>query len=133
MKKYIFLLFTLLLFIAGCGEEETNESNKENGSESDVSLQMRNIDVQVEDLEVKVNAEVNSSENTVYYKIEQAEEIIQMEQPIEINAQGNWSEIHIDYVLEEEMLNKENPPVIHLYVKDNQNIVNSNFIPIDVE
>lgn len=134
MKKYILLLITLFLFIAGCSNEDTNETNEENSNESDVHLQMRNIDVQVEELKVKVAAEVNTNENVIYYKLEQGEEVIQEEQSLEIDKQENWVEIHIDYTLEEKMLDKENPPVIHLYVKDNQNNeVNSNYIPIDVE
>lgn len=129
------LLIIAILFLAACGN--TEESVDENDAEQDEagSVDFRNIDVQTEDLEVNVTGQASTDSNEFYYRVEEAGNVIMEEARVSLEeAQTDWREFEIMLDLSEKYSNNnEEPPIILLYGKNSEGeMVNPNYIPIDL-
>jgi hypothetical protein len=129
------LLIIAILFLAACGN--TEESVDENDAEQDEagSVDFRNIDVQTEDLEVNVTGQASTDSNEFYYRVEEAGDVIMEEARVSLEeAQTDWREFEIMLDLSEKYSNNnEEPPIILLYGKNSEGeMVNPNYIPIDL-
>ncbi|WP_164215023.1 hypothetical protein [Virgibacillus sp. YIM 98842] len=128
------LLIIAILFLAACGN--TEESVDENDAEQDeAGVDFRNIDVQTEDLEVNVTGQASTDSNEFYYRVEEAGNVILEEARVSLEeAQTDWREFEIMLDLSEKYSNNnEEPPIILLYGKNSEGeMVNPNYIPIDL-
>ncbi|RKQ32608.1 hypothetical protein [Oceanobacillus halophilus] len=125
MKKLLVVLLVSVL-LAGCNSEQANQPD--NG----VSLEIRNVDVLVDNDRTALTAEVKASAKKIFYRIEQGESDLLKEQQIDLES-AEWAKIEIEEKLPDESLDKEDPPIIVIYGKDNNGqTVNPNYIPIDI-
>lgn len=133
--RFLFMIIVAIMLV-GCssGDNETpevNEPNEQADTKSSISVNFRNIEVTMEDFQFHMLGEVNASEDSFYYIIEQGEEVLQEEKKIELDQEG-WNDFEIDGELPENVVEQSEPPIILLYGKDkNGELVNPNYIPID--
>lgn len=126
MKKLLVVCFSIFAILTGCSEEE--------GDQTDVSLSFGEIEVVEENLQVYVKGEVSSSEDTFYYTVEQGQEILIEEQSVVLdNNQQEWHAFELNITLKEEIMENDDVPFITFYAKDNSDIVNPHYVPIDIK
>lgn len=137
MKKLLFVTLCTLIVIVGCNSKEKLESDQtptDNANVAKVSISFREVDVKVEDKIAYLKGEVNTTENQFFYTVEQGESRISDETSIELDAKRKeWEEFNMEIPLSEENLKSEEVPIIKLYVKANDNIINPNYIPIEIK
>ncbi|RLL45049.1 hypothetical protein D8M04_09250 [Oceanobacillus piezotolerans] len=130
MKHFISILLIGMILV-GCGNSEVTENAGES-SGKEPFLEMRNIHLQVEEMEVNVTAEVSTEEDYIYYSIAQGEEVLVKEKRIEgVREDSPWTSIEIEERLKDITSTKENIPVLSIYVKNEAGeAINPNYIPI---
>ncbi|WP_404458756.1 hypothetical protein [Oceanobacillus kapialis] len=139
MKKIMIVMVIILL--AGCSNtqennERTEESANEHEQETDVSVSIQNLDVQVNDkaMEAIITGEASLSGSDLYYTLEQGDRELAIEESVELEANAHGlSSFEISVEIPEETSSGEQPPVVKLYGKNNSGEeINPNYIPIDV-
>lgn len=134
MKKIAFVLLIIMLFIAGCSGDGTNDSADQNVERADIKLELREIDVKEEDQVVHVTAEVYSTEEEFYYMVEQGEKIIINETALQAEGhQEDWAEIEFEFQLEDEVYLSDEVTHMTFYVKHNGEKINSHYVPIEIK
>lgn len=134
MRKILILLIGLGLLLAGCGNTEDGETEQSGGDHTDQQLQLRNIDVKVEELDVQLDAEVNTLSDKIFYRVEQGDTVLQEESSIELTEDKEWKAFKIETTLAENVKEKEDAPIIVIYGKsENEEEINPNYIPVDIK
>ncbi|MFA1818972.1 hypothetical protein ACDX78_02010 [Virgibacillus oceani] len=132
--RYLNLIIITVLFLAACGD--TGETIDENASETDRtgSVNLRNVEVEVEDLEVEVTGEASTASDEFYYRVEEEGNVIIEETHMGLEeSQSDWSNFEIILDLTENYANNEEPPIIVLYGKNSEgDMINPNHIPVDL-
>lgn len=120
--------------LVACGNEDTKSDNVLTEDRASVSFQ--NIDVNVDSREFVLTGEVSGVVNEFFYVIDQGEERLLDEKSIPLDAtSGDWGAFEINETIPESdsAVDSEDPPIITLYGKDNNNeMVNPNYIPVDL-
>lgn len=133
MKKIVWLLSMSLLFIllSACSD---GTSNSNDTHDQDVYLSLREIEVVENQLVVNVNGEVNTSEDGFYYKVEVGNHTIMEEQFYVLeDANDEWVPFQLQVSLTEEDVQTEDTPYIMFYVKAGDDMINPNYVPIDIK
>lgn len=122
-------MFSLFFILIGCSNEDKGEQSDEN-----VYFSLRAVEVVEDNLQVDVKGEVRSSEDTIYYKVEQGTEIILEEQAISLGTnREEWSAFEFEITLNDVQVNNEDVPFITFYTKANNQVVNPNYVPIEIK
>lgn len=134
-----FLIIVSFLFVIGCSsnDESTTETEpeeiKEQTVESNIAISFSEVDVRIEDKEVQVDGSARTDEDTFYYTIEQGDTVIVEETEVSLeDAEGDWKPFEFSDTFENYDEEDEEGPVIRLYLKDGDEIVNPNYVPIDL-
>ncbi|GAB3789971.1 hypothetical protein [Virgibacillus kimchii] len=136
--RYMMLLMIVTIFLGACGDAgtDTEDTGNENvpDQEEAHSIQLRNIDVEAEDLQVSVTGEASTEKNEFYYRVEEEGEVIMEEEHVSLEASDTeWIEFDLTLDLAGKYSQNEEPPIIVLYGKNSEgDMVNPNFIPIDL-
>ncbi|WP_156288843.1 hypothetical protein [Oceanobacillus salinisoli] len=130
--KYIILLLMSMILV-GCNNEEAANGESNETEETSASIEIRNVDVQVEELQVILMAEAKTSSNEIFYRLEQGEELLQEERQMSFNGEKEWNAFELEVTLPEEVSAEENPPIIVIYGKnENGDMINPNYIPVAI-
>lgn len=135
MKIKLVLFILLFSILAACGAEESVNEETENDSveEQLTSVSFRNLDMQIEKTSFVLKGEVKAENNIFYYQIDQGEEELLSEHSIELDLDENgWGNFEIEETISEAALDGEDSPIITMYGKQDGEIVNPNYIPIDI-
>lgn len=123
-------MFSLFILLIGC----SNESAEDQTEKSALSISLREVEVVEENLQVHVKGEVRSSEDKFYYTVEQGQDKIIEEQTISLDANGEeWVSFEFDIHLKEEIMESDDVPFITFYAKNNSDLVNPNYVPIEIK
>jgi hypothetical protein len=130
------MLIMIALFLTACGDttEEPDVENDDPGLDEMNSVNLRNVDVAAEDLEVVVTGEASAVSDEFYYRVEEEGDVIVEEEHVTLDEpEDDWSEFELTLDLTDKYSNNEEPPVIVLYGKNSEGeMVNPNYIPIDL-
>lgn len=137
----ILLLIALLLLVA-CGDNEntsgsnkTNEKNQE-VQHSDLSISFNEPEVTYADEKLYVIAQVNTTEDVFYYTLTNEDDVLLEETEIILEEQSEeddeWRRFEIERDLDEASTEDVEQPILKMYIKENGEITNPNFIPIDL-
>ena len=139
MKKIIVTI--VLVVLVGCNQsandpKENNDSTENNNNEevkSDVSVSFSEVEVIARDKSLSVTGEVQTNADEFYYTLEQGDKVIIEETAIEVDdSDSEWEAFEInDDSLEIDEENEETP-FLKFYVKDQDRIINPNYVPIDL-
>jgi|SRR5690625_4488173 len=139
MKKIIVTI--VLVVLVGCNQsandpKENNDSTENNNNEevkSDVSVSFSEVEVIARDKSLSVTGEVQTNADEFYYTLEQGDKVIIEETAIEVDdSDSEWEAFEInDDSLEIDEENEE-APFLKFYVKDQDRIINPNYVPIDL-
>lgn len=140
MKKIITFIF-LVIVLAGCNHS-TNLDNEGSGNDnledeenvkSNVSISFSEVEVIARDKSLYVSGEAKSNVDAFYYTLEQGDTVIIDETVVDLgDSDGEWRAFEIDnqsFEVEEE---SDESPYLKFYVKDNDTIINPNYVPIDL-
>ncbi|WP_067730698.1 hypothetical protein [Oceanobacillus damuensis] len=136
--RYILVLAALLL-VAACGNDENNDRNatdSDNALTENSAVMFQNIDVKVEGTEFLLTGEASSATGEIFYVIDQGDDVLMGEKSISLEGAepGEWAAFEINETLPVAVEGTEDPPIITLYGKDENNeMVNPNYIPIDLK
>lgn len=127
--KRIMLLMLFAVLLVGCSNTDELISN----SDSPNTIDIRNVDVQVEDLTAKLVADVKTSSEEIFYRVELGEEVLQEEKPIQLNGQ-EWKPFEIEVTLPKKVMEADDAPIFVIYGKsENGKAMNPNYIPIEIK
>lgn len=128
--RIFLLLLSMMLFLAACGNDsDVKQESTDAKSNSDVYANFQNIDIEILNNQAIVTGEVDVSDDTFFYQVEQNENIILEEQQVEVK--GKWDEFEVTVDLKEEMVNTEEVVILKMYTKGKDgSIINPNYIPI---
>ncbi|MFC4024488.1 hypothetical protein ACFOUV_11845 [Oceanobacillus longus] len=132
--KYFMILASVFMLVA-CGNEDNSSTKSDNVlTEDGASVRFQNIDVKVDSYEFVLTGEASGIVNEFFYVIDQGEERLLDEKSIPLDAStGDWGAFEINETIPESAVVSEDPPIITLYGKDNNNeMVNPNYIPVDL-
>ncbi|WP_068676595.1 hypothetical protein [Oceanobacillus sp. Castelsardo] len=128
MKQIMLLILTVVLLV-GCSN--TDRSNSEISTTSTIDI--RNVDVQVEELTANLVADVKTTREEIYYRIEMGEEVLQDEKPIQLNGE-EWKPFEIESTLPVKVMEAEDAPIFVIYGKNEKGeTTNPNYIPIEIK
>ncbi|MFC3040639.1 hypothetical protein ACFOGI_10310 [Virgibacillus xinjiangensis] len=136
--KHILILFAAVAFLVGCsgGDETEGTENQAAEQESSPAVSLRNIDVLTTGGEIQLTAEAKTTEDEIYYKMEQGETLLVEEtgfSPEE--SEQEWGEFQLNIEMPEELdpSDEAEAPIITIFAKDQQGeLVNPNYIPVDM-
>jgi len=139
MKKIIVTI--VLVVLVGCNQsandpKENNDSTENDNNKevkSDVSISFSEVEVIARDKNLSVTGEVQTNADEFYYTLEQGDKVIIEETAIEVDdSDSEWEDFEInDNSLEIDEENEE-APFLKFYVKDQDRIINPNYVPIDL-
>lgn len=135
--KY-FLMIVSFFIIVGCSGEQTpeepsEESNQHKTSSSDVSISFGILDVVTKDDVIHVDGEARTTEDSFYYILEYGETLIVEETEVQLNDDdGEWKTFSFEVNIADEELTNEENTLLTLYSKEDQEVVNPNYIPVDL-
>ncbi|WP_164669499.1 hypothetical protein [Virgibacillus doumboii] len=133
MKK-LFILVICAAFLAACGAEDASEGSADEESAESSAIQFSNIDVKVNENNIRVTGEAQAADDTFYYKLEQGESVLVEESKVKLKKKAHGG-ISFEIKLERnfEASDSEDVPVLTLYDKNGDGeIVNENYVPIDL-
>ncbi|WP_100011444.1 hypothetical protein [Lentibacillus sediminis] len=132
--RYIIIALALLM-LAGCDSGEDTASETEEGQEEEASLQLRNIEVTVENGHALLTAQANGDAEEIYYTLEQGEEVLIEETSLSLGeGHYGWSDVELELKLPENAGDSGEAPVITVYGKNEAGEqVNPNYIPVEME
>lgn len=125
----------VLLMLVGCGSGEDSASETEEGQEEEeASLQLRNIEVTVEDGQVQLTAQASAEDGEIYYTLEQGEKVLIEETSLTLGeGHYGWSDLDLELELPENAGESGEAPIIKVYGKNEVGEqVNPNYIPVEM-
>ncbi|AIF45220.1 hypothetical protein [Virgibacillus sp. SK37] len=129
--KRRFMLIILIALLIGCSEKGPEVKDDEESEENTVSF--RNVDVKVEDGNVRMTGEANTNTNTFYYKLKQNEKTI-VDEKSKKDVNMEWQEFMIEFKLPETIEQDGEPPFLLLYGKNEAGeAINPNYFPLDID
>jgi len=136
MKYIILIMMSILLSACGNADPDVEDTENENtsGQEETGSVVLQDVEVETEDLLVSVTGEAIADKGEFYYRVEEEGDVIVEETHVSLeDPDDNWEEFDITLDLTDKYSGNEEPPVIVLYGKNDEGeMVNPNYIPIDV-
>ncbi|GAA0447522.1 MAG: hypothetical protein ACQEWU_17295 [Bacillota bacterium] len=137
--KY-FSVILILLFLMGCGDQaetgddSSNHSSMNKETTANTAVSFRNIDIKVEDGKAIMEGEVNARNTEVFYILEhQNQEIISEKQANTKQQSVAWMDFTLEVSLPEEVMTGKEPPILILYGKNEQDErINANYFPVDI-
>lgn len=144
--KY-FMLFFIALTIAGCGSvnegDDVNQSEAKSStvSESEPSDANNNISASFQNLhfrlgvdDVEVTGKAKSTNDEIYYRVEQGEDSIVEETEIKLDKPEDvWDEIDFTFDFTPEMEENEDELFVIIYAKgENEEEINPNYLAVDL-
>ncbi|HLQ72603.1 MAG TPA: hypothetical protein VK125_00090 [Bacillota bacterium] len=139
MMRYMFIVFSLFL-VVGCSFTADEESNAEEEEEV-VDKRQENI-VRFGEVDIKVLHEVvhvkglaRSKYDEFYYVLEMGEDILideTKEEFLDVEEVEGWREFEFEIDILKTELEDGETPYITLYGKEDGEIMNKHFVPIDI-
>lgn len=139
MMKRLFILMGLF-FIVGCSNGETQEVEQNVAiddvnevPQSDVAVRFAGIDVVTKRQSIHIEGDVQSKESHFYYTLEDEGEVLVEETMVEVEQPGEeWSTFTLEIDIEEMGLINQDVPLLTFYGKDDEKIINPNYVPVDL-
>lgn len=131
------LLLASLLFIFGCSpaeEVEESEANSEEEREENI-VWFGEVDIKVLHHEVVVKGLARSKYDEFYYVLEKGEEILIEETEadfLDTEEVEGWREFELEIEIDKPELEDGETPYLTLYGKEDGEIKNKHFVPIDI-
>lgn len=135
--RYLLMIVSLFI-IVGCSQDQEPENNLNSNLEnehvaSDKNISFGILDVITQDGKIEVTGEARSTEDSFYYILEYGEELIKEEVEIDLNDEDeDWRTFSFEIDIKDEGLTDEEVPLLTLYVKDDGEVINPNYIPVDL-
>lgn len=138
MKRILLLIS--LSFIVACsngGNSEVTENVDENNAEeivvSDTSVKFAGIDIVYKRDAIHVTGDVQTTEESFYYTLDNEGEVIVEEKEIKVDHPGEeWSPFTFEVDIEGKDLTNQDVPFLIFYGKDGQKEINPNYVPVDL-
>ncbi|WP_152657285.1 hypothetical protein [Oceanobacillus sp. CFH 90083] len=138
MKRW-YAIIAITALLAGCGNRdgEVIEPAVPGDNEQTTSTVMfQEIDITVDGEQFHIIGQVRTDGDAFFYRMEQDGEIIQEEEIVELeeSAPEAFQHFEIMETFSENILEQEEPPIIIMYGKDEENNeINPNYVPVDTE
>lgn len=142
--KYLMILLVTLLVLVGCGNKGKDDahtmpkdSEKPKIEEQDESTtqelaEFKEIDVKIENDEVKMTGKANVSNDNLYYSVQQEDKEVYKEKKVVLDGSSTWVSFSVNISIKE-VPDQTGVIVIELYGKDKQGErINPNYIPVDL-
>lgn len=126
--KQMLLFLLLVVLLVGCSNTDGSNSDSTN------TIDIRNVDVQVEELTASLVADVKTSSDKIFYRVELGEEVLQNEERIQLNGHAEWKPFELGVTLPEKVMKVKDAPIFVIYGKsENGEEINPNYIPIEIK
>lgn len=137
--RYLLIIVSFFVMV-GCSSNDEPAADPEDPvekndqtEESNVSISFSEVDVRIQDKEVQVDGSARTDEDTFFYTLEQGDTVIVEETEVSLGeAEGDWKPFDFAETFENYDEDDKEVPVIRLYLKDGDEIINPNYVPIDL-
>lgn len=138
--KYFILLMSIFTILTGCSnesneDEEMEQTAEEQGEEVESIIRFGEVNVLVNDHRVLLSGEAETSEDVFYFTFEQGEEMLLEETKVRLDEEEiapGWRPFELELEIDDGVLDNDEVPYVQLYGKNNGEIVDKHFVPVDV-
>lgn len=135
MMKYIISILSLFIII-GCSTSDDikeTENEPEEVVQSDVSIRFSEMNPSIEDDMLSVEGETKTEEDKFYYTLEIDEKVVVEEEEVVLADEGKeWRAFEIKEIIDVNEIEDGKFPIIKVYAKDGERIINPSFIPLEL-
>lgn len=143
--RYLTVFLITMLVLVGCGNrgleephdkqssaEDPEQEEVEEGNKTKELAEFKEIDIKVENNEVKIKGNANTTNGIVYYAVQQEDKEVHEEKKVILDDKNSWAPFTETFSTKEAP-DQEGVVVIELYGKDEQEKrINPNYIPADL-
>ncbi|GGA73861.1 hypothetical protein [Ornithinibacillus halotolerans] len=131
LKKLIILLCSVIFVLTACGNEQDTEKTNDKGiSSPEASLNIQDLDVKIVEDKAVLEGKAKASNNEFYYHVEKEDHILKEEESVQVD--GEWGTFEITIDITEDMKESEEVVFVKFFNRDNDSIVNPNYVPLDI-